>query len=117
LRFYEKAIGLRASAVESIPREKTRVAMLHVGESRIELLEPTDPDSPIGRFLAKHGGGIHHISLRVPALEQAVRQLKESGAEVISAEPGVGAGGHRYVFIHPRSTGGVLLELVGGPAR
>ncbi|MBI4463623.1 MAG: methylmalonyl-CoA epimerase [Acidobacteria bacterium] len=110
--FYERVLGLKVSGYETIPQEKTRVAMLPLGESRIELLEPTEPDSPIGRFLAKRGGGLHHVCLRVPDLEAAVARLRQSGVKLINSEPGVGAGGHRYVFIHPSSAGGVLLELV-----
>ena len=110
--FYERVLGLRVSGYESIPQEKTRVAMLPLGESRIELLEPTEPDSPIGRFLAQRGGGLHHVCLRVPDLEAAVARLQQSGAKLVNPEPGVGAGGHRYVFVHPSSAGGVLLELV-----
>ena len=110
--FYERVLGLRVSGYESIPQEKTRVAMLPLGESRIELLEPTEPDSPIGRFLAQRGGGLHHVCLRVPDLEAAVARLQQSGAKLVNPEPGVGAGGHRSVFVHPSSAGGVLLELV-----
>ena len=110
--FYEGALGLSVSGYETIAQEKTKVAMIPVGESRIELLEATEPDSPIARFIAKRGPGLHHISLRVPNLEDAVFRLQESGVKLISQEPRVGAGGHRYAFIHPSSAGGVLLELV-----
>ena len=110
--FYERVLGLKVSGYETIPQEKTRVALLPLGDSRIELLEPTEPDSPIGRFLAKRGGGLHHLCLRVPDLEAAVARLRARGAKLVNSEPGIGAGGHRYVFIHPSSAGGVLLELV-----
>ena len=112
IAFYERALGLTVSGYELIPQEKTRVAMLPVGESRIELMEATDPDSPVDRSLAKRGPGLHHISLRVPDLDAAIERLKQNGIKIISAEPGIGAGGHRYVFVHPSSAGGVLLELV-----
>ena len=112
--FYETILGLKVTGYETIPQEKTNVALLPVGGSRIELLEPTEPDSPIGRFLAKRGGGLHHICLRVPDLAATVSRLQQEGVRLINAEPGVGAGGHRYVFVHPSSTGGVLLELVEG---
>ena len=112
IAFYERALGLTVSGYESIPEEKTRVAMVPVGESRIELMEPMDPDSPIARSLAKRGPGLHHISLRVPDLGAAIERLKQNGIKIINAEPGIGAGGHRYIFVHPLSTGGVLLELV-----
>jgi methylmalonyl-CoA epimerase len=110
--FYERVLGLRVSGYETIAQERTRVAMIPLGESRIELLEATEPDSPIARFIARRGPGLHHISLRVPNLEAAVSQLRQRGAKLIGQEPGVGAGGHRYVFLHPSSAGGVLLELV-----
>jgi methylmalonyl-CoA epimerase len=86
--------------------------MIPLGDSRIELLEPTSPDSAIAKFLEKRGEGLHHVALHVPDLTQAVEQLKASGARLISDEIKVGAGGHLYVFVHPSSTGGVLLELV-----
>ena len=113
-RFYEQSLGIRVSGYESITQEKTNVAMLPLGNTRIELLEPSEEDSPIGRFLARRGAGLHHICLRVPDLRAAVARLQESGAKLINPEPQVGAGGHLYVFVHPSSTGGVLLELVEG---
>lgn len=112
VKLYEQALGVEVTGYEVIPQEKTRVAMLPLGESRIELLEPTAPDSPIARFLAQRGPGLHHICLRVPDLEAAIARLEENGLKLIHREPGIGAGGHRYVFVHPASTGGVLLELV-----
>lgn len=111
-RFYEEVIGLKVSGFETIEAEKTRVAMIPVGDGRIELLEPTAPDSPIARFLAKRGPGLHHICLRVPDLAAAMERLRRSGARLINESPGTGAGGHKYVFVHPSSAGGVLLELV-----
>lgn len=110
--WYEQILGLKVSSYEEIPQEKTRVAMLPVGDSRIELLEPTEPNSPIARFLARRGAGLHHISLRVPDLAAAVARLEQNGVRLVNPEPGVGAGGHRYVFVHPSAAGGVLLELV-----
>jgi len=108
--FYE-GMGLRVESEEVIEHEKVRVAMLPVGESRIELLEPTSEDSPIARFLAKRGEGLHHISLRVADLEGTVTRMKKGGTRFVSDEIKIGAGGHRYVFVHPSSAGGVLLEL------
>ena len=110
--FYERTLGLSVSGYETIPQEKTNVALLPLGETRLELLEPTETDSPIGRFLAKRGAGLHHICLRVPDLRATVARLRESGVRLVNPEPAVGAGGHRYVFVHPESAGGVLLELV-----
>ena len=117
VKLYEQALGLQVAGYEVILQEKTRVAMLPLGESRIELLEPTSPDSPIARFLAQRGPGLHHICLRVPNLEAAVARLEENGMKLINREPGIGAGGHRYVFVHPSSAGGVLLELVEAQQR
>ena len=108
--FYE-GMGLRVESEEVIEHEKVRVAMLPVGESRIELLEPTADDSPIARFLAKRGEGLHHISLRVADLEGTVARMKKGGTRFVSDQIKIGAGGHRYVFVHPASAGGVLLEL------
>ena len=108
--FYER-IGLRVESEEVVEHEKVRVAMLRVGESRIELLEATSEDSPIARFLAKRGEGLHHISLRVADLEGTVARMKKNGTRFVSEEIKIGAGGHRYVFVHPASAGGVLLEL------
>ena len=103
---------MKVAGFETIAAEKTKVAMLPLGDTRIELLEAVEPDSPIARFLAKRGGGLHHICLRVPDLGAAVARLRQSGARLISEFPGTGAGGHKYVFVHPASAGGVLLELV-----
>ncbi|HWP84739.1 MAG TPA: methylmalonyl Co-A mutase-associated GTPase MeaB, partial [Terriglobia bacterium] len=94
--FYQQALGLQVSRSETIPAERTRVAMLPVGGSRIELLEATDPDSPIARFLAKRGPGLHHICLRVPDLTAAMDRLRTHGARLVNETPGRGAGGHRY---------------------
>jgi GTPase len=108
--FYE-SIGLTVSHRETVPHEKVTVAMLPAGESRIELLEPTAPDSAISKFLEKRGPGLHHVALRVPDLAAALDRLRASGARLLN-EPRAGAGGHIYVFVHPASTGGVLLELI-----
>ena len=106
------ALGMTVSSTEVVAGERVRVAMLAAGESQIELLEPTEPDSAVGRFLAKRGEGLHHIALRVPDLDAIVPQLKVQGVRLISEKIQAGAGGHRYVFIHPSSANGVLLELV-----
>ena len=110
LPFYE-SLGLIPTIPEEVPTEKVRVSMLPTGDSRLELLEPTAPDSPISKFLEKRGPGLHHLALRVPDLDSTVARLKAAGARLLN-EPRAGAGGHRYVFIHPASTGGVLLELI-----
>jgi methylmalonyl-CoA epimerase len=109
--FYQK-LGLSASAEEVVEGEQVRVAMLPVGESRLELLEATSESSAIAKFIAKRGEGLHHICLRVPDLAAVVDRLKKDGVRLVSDEIKIGAGGHRYVFVHPSSAGGVLLELV-----
>jgi methylmalonyl-CoA epimerase len=108
---YEK-LGLALSPAEIVPGEKVRVIMIPVGETRLELLEATADDSVIAQFISKRGEGLHHISLRVPDLAAAVAKLKADGVRLVSDEIKTGAGGHRYIFVHPSSTGGVLLELV-----
>jgi methylmalonyl-CoA epimerase len=111
LQFYREQLGLEVALRETVAQEKVHVAMLPLGESRIELLEATEPDSVIARFLEKRGEGLHHVALRVPDLAASVEHLKSAGARLLN-EPRVGAGGHLYVFVHPSSTGGVLLELI-----
>ncbi len=108
---YEK-LGLDLAPEETVEAEQVRVVMVPLGESRMELLEATSQDSVIAKFIAKRGEGLHHVSLRVPDLTAAVERLKQDGVRLVSDEIKVGAGGHRYVFVHPSSTGGVLLELV-----
>ncbi|HEY8671139.1 MAG TPA: methylmalonyl-CoA epimerase [Terriglobales bacterium] len=108
---YEK-LGLSVSAEETVPDEKVRLVMVPLGEARLELLEPTADDSVIAKFLAARGEGLHHISLRVPDLEATFNKLKADGVRLVSNEIKIGAGGHRYIFVHPSSAGGVLLELV-----
>ena len=120
LEFYEHVLGIEASGRETVPQEKVRVAMLPMGPEseaatsppRIELLEATAEDSPIAKFIAKRGEGLHHVALRVPDLATAVDRLRAAGARLINENIQTGAGGHRYVFVHPSSAGGVLLELV-----
>ncbi len=108
---YEK-LGMTVSPVETVEAERVRLVMVPVGESRLELLEATSEDSTIAKFIAKRGEGLHHVCMRVPDLAGAVDKLKKDGVRLVSEEIKVGAGGHRYVFVHPASTGGVLLELV-----
>ncbi len=112
LRFYRDALGLSAEHVEDVAAEKVRVAMLPLGDTRVELLQATSDDSAIAKFVGSRGEGLHHIAVKVPDLTAAIARLKESGARLINDQPGIGAGGHRYVFVHPKSAGGVLLELV-----
>jgi LAO/AO transport system kinase len=110
--FYE-ALGLVVSHEETVEHEKVKTAMLPLGESRIELLEPTEEDSTIGRFLAKRGEGLHHVAVHVDGIDEMFARLSAQGMRLASDAVRVGAGGHRYFFVHPASTGGVLLEIVG----
>jgi methylmalonyl-CoA epimerase len=108
---YEK-LGLSISPEETVDQEQVRLVMVAVGESRLELLEATSEGSTIAKFISKRGEGLHHVCLRVPDLLVAVERLKKDGVRLVSEEIKTGAGGHRYVFVHPSSAGGVLLELV-----
>jgi len=108
---YQK-LGLSVSAEETVEQEQVKLVMVPLGESRLELLEATSEDSTIAKFVAKRGEGLHHVCLRVPDLSGAVERLKKDGVRLVSEEIKIGAGGHKYVFVHPSSAGGVLLELV-----
>ena len=112
LGFWRDALGLTVVGTEEVADQGVRVAMLPLGEPRIELLEPTRDDSPIKKFLDKRGAGIHHIAVRVPDIRSALARLKEQGARLIDEEPRRGADNCLIAFVHPQSSGGVLLELV-----
>ncbi|WP_457751589.1 methylmalonyl-CoA epimerase [Thermococcus sp.] len=106
-----EGLGLKVDEVEEVPDQKVRTAIIHVGESRIELLEPTAEDSPIAKFIAKRGEGIHHIALGVDDIEEHLEKLKEEGYRLIDEKPRIGAGGAKIAFVHPKAVTGVLLEL------
>lgn len=106
-------LGMSVAQEETVEHEQVKTAMLPMGECRIELLEATAEDSVIGRFVAKRGEGLHHVAVRVAGIDERFRALQEAGVRLASDRVRVGAGGHRYFFVHPASTGGVLLELVG----
>lgn len=112
LKFWADALGLENVHTEIVEDQKVRVAMLPLGESRIELLEPTSEDSPISKFLEKRGDGIHHIAVEVEDIAAALAQLKERGMRLIDESPRIGAENCLVAFVHPSSTNGVLLELV-----
>ncbi|ACS34431.1 MULTISPECIES: methylmalonyl-CoA epimerase [Thermococcus] len=106
-----EGLGLKVEEIEEVPDQKVRTAIIHIGESRIELLEPTAEDSPIAKFIAKRGEGIHHIALGVTNIEEHLKELKEKGYRLIDEEPRIGAGGAKIAFVHPKAVTGVLLEL------
>ncbi len=112
LLFWRDALGLEVKHTEIVEEQGVRVAMLPVGEPRVELLEPTGPQSPVAKFLEKRGPGIHHIAVRVSDIRAALARLKSSGARLIDESPRTGAGGCLVAFVHPSTAGGVLLELV-----
>lgn len=112
LGFWKDALGLENVHSETVEDQKVKVAMLPLGETRIELLEPTSGDSPISKFLEKRGGGIHHIAVEVDDIHAALVRLKAAGARLIDEVPRTGAGGCLIAFVHPSSANGVLLELV-----
>jgi methylmalonyl-CoA/ethylmalonyl-CoA epimerase len=112
LEFWSDALGLENVHTEVVEEQKVRVAMLPIGESRVELLEPTSDDSPISKFLDKRGGGIHHIAVEVDDIVAALARLKDKGMRLIDETPRVGAENCLVAFVHPSSTHGVLLELV-----
>jgi len=111
LEFYSQQLGFPVALRETVEQERVNVAMLPAGGPRIELLEATGPDSVIAKFIEKRGEGLHHVAVKVPDLTATVERLKSGGARLLN-DPRPGAGGHLYVFVHPSSTGGVLLELI-----
>ncbi len=112
LGVYTKRLGLEPGGVHDVPDQKVRACFIPVGESRVELLEPTDPEGVIAKFLAKRGPGLHHVAYRVDDIEAALAKLKQQEVRLIDESPRIGAGGARIAFLHPKETGGVLTELV-----
>ncbi|GAB4334099.1 MAG: methylmalonyl-CoA epimerase [Desulfobulbaceae bacterium] len=110
-RFYEEVLGLVCERLEEVPSQKVRTAFFAVGETHIELLEPTAPDSPVAKFLDRHGEGVHHIGYRSDTLEEDLARAGEKGYRLINETPVPGAGGKRIAFLHPASTNGVLTEI------
>jgi methylmalonyl-CoA/ethylmalonyl-CoA epimerase len=113
-QFYRK-LGMQVLGEEVVPQERVRLAMVPLGESRIELLEATSEDSPVAKFIARRGEGLHHVALQVEDLAATLEKLKKDGVRLVTEQIQIGAGGHLYVFVHPSSTGGVLLELCQDP--
>jgi methylmalonyl-CoA/ethylmalonyl-CoA epimerase len=110
-QFWVQALGLDIAHVEDVPEQRVKVAFVPVGDSNIELLEPTDDQSGVARYLQKRGPGIHHLCLEVEDIEAALDGLRAAGIPLIDEEPRPGANGKKYAFVHPKGTGGVLVEL------
>lgn len=111
LPFYRDTLSMPFAGIEEVAEQKVRVAMLQVGESKIELLEPTSEESPVAKFIEKNGAGIHHIAYEVVDIEAAIAKVISEGCRMIDEKPRYGAHGTRIAFIHPKSSGGVLTEL------
>jgi len=115
-RFYEEHFGARVGEPEEVEEQGIVATMFEVGESMVELVQPTRPDSPVGKFLERRGEGFHHVAFQVEDLQASLEELKENGVELIDEEPRIGAGGTRMAFVHPKGAHGVLTELVELPA-
>jgi len=111
LAVYEGLLGLKLQGTETVLEQKVKTAFLPIGESEVELLESTDPEGPIGKFIAAKGQGFQHVAFRVENLEEALAELKAKGVRLIDEKPRIGAGGARIAFLHPKATNGVLVEL------
>jgi methylmalonyl-CoA/ethylmalonyl-CoA epimerase len=111
IEFYEKVIGLKCYSIESVADQKVRTAFFMIGETKIELLEPTDPEGPVGKFIGKRGEGIHHIAFAVKNIEEQLKHAEKLGVKLIDAVPRKGAENLDIAFLHPKSTSGVLIEI------
>ena len=111
LKFYEGVLGIKCVSQEVVEEQKVKVAFLPVGDTEVELLESTDEDGPVAKFIEKKGEGIQHIAYKVDDIEQAIEELKGKGIKMIDDKPRYGAGGAKIAFLHPKSTFGVLIEL------
>jgi len=111
MRFYRDCLGLTVTGVEEVAEQKVKVAFFPVGESKVELLQSTDPEGPVAKFIESRGEGVQHISFRVKNIEEKLADLKAKGVRLIDEKPRYGAGGARIAFLHPKSTGGVLVEI------
>jgi methylmalonyl-CoA epimerase len=117
LPFYTDALGLTCTGRETVAEQGVHLALLPLGESRLELLEPLSDDSPVGRFLTRRGEGVHHIAFRVDDLERALAELRARGIRLVDETPRCGAEGRKIAFLHPASAHGVLIELVEVPKK
>jgi methylmalonyl-CoA/ethylmalonyl-CoA epimerase len=111
LKFWEMALGIKCTGIEEVAEQKVKTAFLPLGDTEVELLEATDPESPVAKFIEKKGEGIHHLAIRVENLEEALEEMKALGLKLIDEKPRYGAGGAKIAFVHPKTAGGVLLEL------
>ena len=111
IKYYENILGLKCYAVEEVKEQKVKTAFFMIGQTKIELLESTDPDGPIGKFIEKKGEGVHHLAFAVNGIENAIAEAEEKGVQLIDKTPRKGAEGLNIAFLHPKSTGGVLTEL------
>jgi methylmalonyl-CoA/ethylmalonyl-CoA epimerase len=111
LKFWQGTLGIQPSDIKEFPSESARIAFLPLGESEIELVQPTLPDTGLSRYLAKRGEGLHHLCVEVADLDSILQEMKSKGTQLINEEPRLGEDGRLYVFVHPKSTHGVLLEL------
>jgi methylmalonyl-CoA epimerase len=112
LATFSRLYGIEPERTEEVASDKITEAMLPVGDTYLQLLEPTDPESTVAKFLEKRGPGLHHIAIRVDDLEATLAHLKSEGAELIDETPRIGGGGHRVAFVHPKTTHGILIELI-----
>ena len=115
--FWEKQLGLKCYAIEEVKEQKVRTAFFKVGQSKIELLESTDPEGPIGKFIEKKGEGIHHLAFAVDGLQASLDEVAGKGVQLIDQSPRKGAEGLDIAFLHPKSTGGILMELCEDPKK
>lgn len=111
VKFYEEILGLKLQGIETVEEQKVKVAFLPLGDTELELLEATSPDSPIAKFIESKGQGVQHLAFRVDNIEKVLGEMKEKGIRLIDERPRYGAGGARIAFLHPKSTNGVLVEL------
>ena len=113
--FWEQNLGMKCDSIEEVKEQKVRTAFFRIGQSKIELLESTEPDGPIGKYVAKNGGGIHHLAFAVEGLQENLDELASKGAQLIDKTPRKGAEGLNIAFVHPKTTGGILMELCEDP--
>jgi len=111
LKLYEETLGMELAGTEVVEEQKVRTAFLPIGDTEIELLESTEPDGPIGRYIEKRGEGVQHIAYKVDNVEEAIKEMMDKGIRMIDEKPRYGAGGAKIAFCHPKSTNGVLIEL------